>query len=429
MRFGIALLAVFLSISAHVFAQGSSYTLDFQKGHNLKLVYDAGARPWKETNSTCMVGGNGMKDITHWKIVLPTGESFDYASNMANFEVMEDFDVGRIDFSGVDDISIQDAAAMTKAICTSLNIPLTGLDEIVAGLNPGAKFNEHPQIEKNGWSQRVKVGGVDFFVAFVAHPFMDHTSAQVNITLQWPNYPADDPTFSKGPLKHLISDLRPPPGYEGMSMAPPPRDPNQKGFPAHDLDYYKQKIDDFKKQQIAAGNVTAAQLAPQPSVVIPSVPGADYIAGQDYTYELPHKMSVWLNSGAELMDYDAKVRYLLQTDKELKTLKDLQAKQLAQAASPQAGWLLPGSIVRLDHAINTLDVVLVETYKEGEVKQWFKDHPNPVLLKEMLCHYYLFVHSQDARWPSVIDSLNKIDPSLNAEALSEVKAYHDANPN
>src|SRR5580658_7652424 len=136
-----------------------------------------------------MVGGNGMKDVTHWKLILPSSESFDSASNMANFEVMEDFDIGRIDFSGVDDTPIQDAAVMTKAICTSLNVPATGLDEIVAGLNPQAKFNEHPQGEK-GWGKRVNVGGVDFDIAFVVRPFMDHTSAQVNITLQWPNYPA-----------------------------------------------------------------------------------------------------------------------------------------------------------------------------------------------------------------------------------------------
>ena len=418
--------AMLFAASVSVLAD-NSYTLDFQKGHNLKQVYDAGLRPWKETSSNCMVGGNGMKDITNWKIILPGSESFDYSSNMADFEVLEDFDLARIDFSGVDDMPIKDAAAMTKAVCLAMKIPTTGFDEYLACLDEHAKFNDHTPRQEKGWGQRVQGNDIRFDIAFVMRPFMDHTSAQVNITIEWRDYLPKD--WWKAPLKKTITDLHPPPGYEGMSMASPPRDPNQKGFPAHDLDYYKQKINDYKKHQIAAGNVTTAQLAPQSPPVIPLVPDADYIAGQDYTYDLPHKMSLWLNMGEELVDYDTKVRYLLQTDKELKALKDLQTKQLSQASSPQAGWLLPGSIVRLDHAITNLDVVLVEAYKEGEAKQWFKDHPNPILLKEMLCHYYLFVKSQDARWPAIIDSLSKIDPALNTEALNEVKIYRAANPN
>ena len=425
MRRIASILAILFAASLAVLAD-NSYTLDFQKGHNLKLVYDAGLRPWKVTNSTCMVGGNGMKDITRWKIILPDSESFDCSSNMASFEVLEDFDLARIDFSGVDDMPIKDAAAMTKAVCLSMKIPTTGLDDYVASLDEHAKFNEHTPQQAKGWGQRIERDAIRFNITFAMRPFMDHTSAQVNITVEWRDYLPKD--WWKAPLKKSIGDLRPPPGYEGVSMAAPPRDPNQNGFPVHDRDSYKQKIDEFKKQQIAAGNVTAAQLANQSTPVIPPVPDADYIAGQDYTYELPYKVSAWINSGEELADFDTKIRCLLQTDKELKTLKDLQAKQLAQAVSPQAGWLLPGSIVRHDHAVNTLNGALVEMYKEGEAKQWFKDHPNPTLLKEMLCHYYLYVKSQDARWPAIIDSLSKIDPGLNAEALKEVKAYRDANP-
>jgi hypothetical protein len=418
-----AIFALLLAASATVLAEDNGYRLDFQKGHNLKLVYDAGLRPWKETNSTCMVGGNGVKDITHWKIVLPSGESFDYASNMASFEVMEDFDIGRIDFSGVDDTSIQDAAVMTKAICASLNIPTTGFDEMVASLNPQAKFNEHPKKEE-GWGQRVKRGGVDFDLMFVVRPFMDHTSAQVNITLQWPNYPPNDPTFSKAPLKRLISNLRPPPGYAGVSMASPPRDPNQKGFPQHDLDYYKQKIADSMKQQIAAENITPAEMAPPPPVVIPTVPGADYIAGQNYTYELPHKASPWVNS--EDAPLENKILHLLQADKDIKTLYANQLRQLKATKALRSTLLLAPSISALDKSVTYLDLVLVLTY-DG-MDKIFEAHPNPLLLKEMLCHYYLYVNSQDARWPSVIDSLSKIDPALNTEALSEVKTYRAANP-
>src|SRR5277367_3689899 len=120
MRFFYA-FSYWIAISVPVFAgtlakaDGPLYTLDFQKSHDLKEVYDAGLRPWKVTGSTCMVGGDGMKDITNWKIVLPNGQSFRYSSNMASFEIMEDDSIGRIDFSGVDDTPIPDAAEMTKA--------------------------------------------------------------------------------------------------------------------------------------------------------------------------------------------------------------------------------------------------------------------------------------------------------------------------
>ncbi len=219
-----------------------------------------------------------MKDITHWKIILPGAESFDYSSNMADFEVLEDFDLARIDFSGVDDMPIADAAAMTKAICLALKIPATGFDEYVSSLDVHAKFNEHPQGQEKGWGQRTELGDIWIDVAFVMRPFMDHTSAQVNITIEWRDYLPKD--WWKAPRKKLIANLQPPPGYEGVSMASPPRDPNQKGVPAHDFSYYKQKLDEFKKQQLAAGNITAAQLAPHPPIVIPPVPGAEYIAGK-----------------------------------------------------------------------------------------------------------------------------------------------------
>jgi hypothetical protein len=417
------IFAALLASSAIAHGDPNRYTLDLRKGHDFKLLYDAGLRPWKETNSTCMVGGAGMKDITYWKFILPNGASFDYASNMANFEVMEDDSIGRIDFSGVDDMPIKDATAMTKSICSSLGIPNAGFEEMIAGLNPSSKFNDHPASEKQGWGHRETIAGIDFDCAFIARPFFDHTSAQVNITIIWPNRAPNDPYFSKPPLKMPIRDLQPPPGYEGVSMAPPPRAPNQKGVPAHDFDYYKQKIAAAFNKQAASEGITPAELKPPPPILIPGAAGTDYVAGQDYTYELPHKASAWINTADEPLD--TKVRYLLQSDKDIKTLYKNQISQLKASPFLRSAILLNPSVSALDKSIHNLDVVLCGTY-DGMDKV-FKAHPNSLLLKEMLCHYYLYVDSQDARWPGIIESLVAIDAAVNTEAISEVKALRDAN--
>lgn len=404
-------------------ADSPFHTLDFQKSHDLKLVYDAGLRPWKVTGSTCMVGGDGMKDITNWEIILPNGQSFRYSSNMASFEIMEDDSIGRIDFSGVDDTPISDATAMTKAICASLSIPADGLDAMVAGLDPKAKFNEHPKAEQ-GWGHRQTVAGLDFDLAYVVRPFFDHTSAQVNITIQWPNL-APDPNPTMRPLKRLISDLQPPPGYEGVSMQSP-RSHALPGVPAHDADYYKQKIADAMNQQMEKENITPAEKAPPPVLTIPSIQGEDYVAGQDYTYDLPHKTASWTNYAGDYLGFDAKVRHLLQADKDIKNLYKENLRHLKASSTMRASIFLAPSLPSLLKTIDNLDFVLAQTYDQAF--PIFQAHQNTLLLKKMLCHYYLYVDSQNAAWPGIVSKLRQIDPATDAEAQKEVKTLRDANP-
>jgi hypothetical protein len=418
-------LAFFVAAIAGTSAQAGSpfYTLDFQKNHDLKVVYNAGLRPWKVTNSTCMVGGDGMKDITNWEIILPNGQSFRYSSNMASFEIMEDDSIGRIDFGGVDDTPISDATMMTKAICASLNIPTDGLDAMVGGLDPKAKFEGHFNPEQ-GWGRRLAVAGLDFDLMYVVRPFFDHTSAQVNITMEWPNLaPAPNPTMR--PLKKLISDLQPPPGYEGVSMQSP-RSHVQPGVPAHDANYYKQKIADAMNQQMEKENITPAEKAPTPVYTIPLIQGADYVAGQDYTYDLPHKTASWTNYTGDYLGFDAKVRHLLQADKDIKNLYKENVRLLKASSTMRASIFLAPSLPSLLKTIDNLDFVLVQTYDQAT--PIFQAHQNVLLLKEMLCHYYLYVDSQNAAWPSIIDKLRQIDPGTDAEAQKEVKALRAANP-
>jgi hypothetical protein len=236
------LLTFVLLLVVAAAAYADRITLDFRKGHNLKLVYDAGLRPWRVTASTCMVGGNGPKDITRWTIILPSGEQFDYASSMASFSVLEDFDIASIGFSGVDDVPIPEAVALTKSICTAMKLSTDGLDAMIARLDDRTRRADY-------WTQDVERAKLRFHIVLELRRFFDHTSAQVGIDLRWRDFYPED--WSKAPLKHLIRDLKPPPGYEGASMAPPPSDPKKKPFPdpAFSLDAMKRKIDEEKKRQ------------------------------------------------------------------------------------------------------------------------------------------------------------------------------------
>ena len=206
-------------------------------------------------------------------------------------------------------------------------------------------------------------------------------------------------------------------------MVPPPRDPNRKPFPAISFVDARAKVQAALQQQIAAENITPAELAPPPTVVIPVVAGAEYIAGQDYLYELPHKTSIWVNGPDWL--FEVKLLHLLQTDKDIKTLYKNQLRQLKATKTMRSTLLLAPSVSALDKSITALDGALELSYEDAY--KTLESDPNPLLLKQLLSHYYLYVDSQNARWPSVIDSLSKIDPAVNLEAANEVKALREAN--
>ncbi len=194
------------------------FTLDFRSGHNLKLVYDAGVRPWREGPeeynffaSNCGVGNPGLEtgdqELNYWTILLPGGEKFSFATSFVEFQILEDYDIARIDFRGTVR-NARDAANIAKNICAAMNIPIADSAESMV----------HSQIYGMPRNKHVESSGVGFSIAFWAGGAEGAERGSENITLHWKDYLPKD--SSKAPLKKMMTDLRPPPGYEGVSMEP-----------------------------------------------------------------------------------------------------------------------------------------------------------------------------------------------------------------
>ena len=198
-----------------------TFTLDFRSGHNLKLVYDAGVRPWKEPHDPypqfayeCHVGNPGLEtddqELNSWTILLPGGEQFSIATSWVKFQILEDFDIGRIDFRGtVRDA--RDAAVVAKRVCTAMNIAAAVADTPENLIERAA--------DRVAWNAGIMSSGVDFSIAFWVTSELRRNKGSNNVCLLWRDYLPKD--VWKAPLKKPLQGMRPPPGYEGSSMDPP----------------------------------------------------------------------------------------------------------------------------------------------------------------------------------------------------------------
>jgi hypothetical protein len=146
-----------------------------------------------------------------------------------------------------------------------------------------------------------------------------------------------------------------------------------------------------------------------------------YSVGGDYIDStVPFKGAVWANSGNELSKYEYKVRFLLQTDKTLKEHLNRTGKLLEEAVkakNQETAQSLSLQVHQLMAISEDLDKVLVTEF--WTAKSLLASHENTSLLKMMLCHYHLFVNSQNANWPKVIVDLEALDPTLAAIAKQE----------
>jgi len=225
-----------ISVAMVLFGWGTLYAggrsvLDFRSSHNLKVVFDAGLRPWRVKgleNDTCRIAGRTPADVAPLEIVLPGGERFDYAIQSADFSVWEGNDVERIDFIGAE-LDVTEAAGVAKRICTVMGLSRAGLDEWAARLGPKKDAGEYAEQVHDRWSCRGGRRGVRFWLGLQPLPHfvetLDRVGAQVNITLDWEDWRSPDP--GGAPVKkHLTEPIKPPPGYEAVSMDPPtPRPP------------------------------------------------------------------------------------------------------------------------------------------------------------------------------------------------------------
>lgn len=179
-----------------------------QKGHlvtssepiTLKELFDGGLRPFRLGTllCDCMIL-EGDIEVSH-----PSAGSFALPVQYASFTLDEDYTVGYLSIYG-GYMPIPEAAAKMKEICQIFGLSTDGLEAQMATV-------ESRNASLKRWSKNWRSGKATF--SFVIDPiaFYDHLSASIEIFANW-----------ERPMKimPLMERIKPPPGYEGVSMDMP----------------------------------------------------------------------------------------------------------------------------------------------------------------------------------------------------------------
>jgi hypothetical protein len=183
-------------------------TIDLRQGDNLKMIFDGGLRPYRlqglET-SCCVL------DKSTLTVILPNASPFALKVRGADIHLLDGNQIVSIDLFGLN-TSVTEAVSLTKNICGAWNTAATGLDEAVANLGMpasgkgwGVEFNQ-PKIRA-----QVTMKPLYYNPLFNSN----NVGAYVNVSLILGDH------FSG--VKFLKAPIQPPPGYENVSMNPPPR--------------------------------------------------------------------------------------------------------------------------------------------------------------------------------------------------------------
>lgn len=224
--------------------------VDFSKGTNLKTIYDAGLRPWRvrpdERSSLKIVN----EDLT---VVVPNGHSFPINVQIGNISVLEGNELSKVDFVSRP-MSLEQAGASAEQACIALGVDTMGLREILSNLARLGDQTPSPQ----SWNGRGNGDGFRYSVTLSPLFGMNETRGKVFVTLDF---------YKRGmPMKFLTEPIKPPPGYEHMSMAPPETNP-EKPFPdpAYSAENIKKRVEkkSADSEQISTSSTAAARMHDQ----------------------------------------------------------------------------------------------------------------------------------------------------------------------
>jgi ABC-type proline/glycine betaine transport system permease subunit len=193
----------------HPQAPGSAGIIDLRRGDNLKMIFDGGLRPYRLQgleSSCCVV------DRATVTVIVPRTSPFTIKVDRASIDVLDGNQIASIDLFGLN-TSVPEAVTLTKTICGAWNVPTTGLGDAVAhlGTRPetgkgwGTEFNQ-PKIRAQVTFQPLYYNPLFYF---------NNVGGYVNVTFILGDH------FNG--MKFLTHPIQPPPGYENISMNPPPR--------------------------------------------------------------------------------------------------------------------------------------------------------------------------------------------------------------
>ena len=196
-------------------------TIDFSKSSNLKAVYDAGLRPWRVR--TDEISSLHVTDQSI-RVIAPNGGSFTMSVQIGDFGVLAENQLSKADFIS-QPTSLQEAVGQAKEAAQALGIDIARGDGMAGLVQKASEFaalgdqSSAPQ----SWRGQSEINGVRYGVTLNPLFGLNETRGKVYITLDF---------YQRGkPMRFLTEPIKPPSGYENVSMEPPPRDPNQKPFP------------------------------------------------------------------------------------------------------------------------------------------------------------------------------------------------------
>lgn len=188
--------------------------IDLRQGDNLKLIFDGGLRPYRLQgleSSCCVI------DKASLTVIVPHASPFKFKVDRSSIQLLDGNEIASIDLFGLN-TSVPEAVSLTRTICGAWNVPTTGLDDAVAHLGT------MPDSGK-GWGAQFFQPGIRSYVRFQPlyyNPlfYLNNIEGHVDVTFILGDY--------YNGMKFLAGPIQPPPGYENISMAPPPR---VVGFP------------------------------------------------------------------------------------------------------------------------------------------------------------------------------------------------------
>lgn len=189
-------------------AQGADMTLDFSKEHNLKGVFDAGMRPYREPHAErFQVGVDGVSA----EIKLPSGAIVNGREwQSIQFTVIDD---GRLTSAQMrsNPLTLNDARdAMLPLLSIESGGSVQALDAFLE------KVKEKPFLYEGEFHIGTGKKQNPMFLAAFSRTGLKASPLALRVSLEWRLEP---PKAARAFYKQPIP---PPPGYEGVSMEKPP---------------------------------------------------------------------------------------------------------------------------------------------------------------------------------------------------------------
>jgi len=231
-------------------------TIDFSKNTDLKAIYDAGLRPWRVRPDEI---SNLLVTEQNVRVIAPNGKTFSMSVEIGDFALLADNQLNTADFIS-QPTSLDNALRLAKEVCHSLGINtahgdgMGGIEEKASEFATLGNKTPFPQF----WNGRSEINGIRYSVTL--HPLFGYkdTAAKVYVTLDF---------YQRGkPMKFLTEPIKPPLGYEHMSMEPPETNPS-KPFPdpVYSFENMVKRVEAAKAAEDRSSTPTMTTSAPAPT--------------------------------------------------------------------------------------------------------------------------------------------------------------------